>query len=166
VQVVISHVRLSKNDIDGHVHLYVDHHLPDHLLLEELLELPHLKVLSLLLDLYPGHHQLGVKEAHLTAEKEVSQQAEKEVYLWIEAEEVCLLIINPDLKVKVEVILLVQQGVGHLDGEKVNLHRHHQIDEVLLKLHNLNFFYHVLVTMYTIYFNYPITLIKHDVLLL
>jgi hypothetical protein len=77
VQVVISHVHLLKKDIDVPVHLYVDLHLPDHLLLEELLEL-HLKVLSPLLDLYPGHHQLGVREVHLTTEKEVNQQVEKE----------------------------------------------------------------------------------------
>lgn len=77
VQVVISHVLLLKKDIDVHVHPYVDLHLLDHLLLEELLEL-HLKVLNLLLGLYPGHHQLEVREVCLTTEKEVSQQAEKE----------------------------------------------------------------------------------------
>jgi hypothetical protein len=80
VQVVISHVLLPKKDIDVHVHPYVDLHPLGHLLLEELLELLRLKVLSLLLDPYPGHQQLEVREVHQTAEKEVNQQAEKEVY--------------------------------------------------------------------------------------
>lgn len=72
MQVVISHVHLLKKDIDVHVHPYADLHLPDHLLLEESLEL-HLKVLSPLLGLYPGHHQLEVREVCLTTEKEACQ---------------------------------------------------------------------------------------------
>lgn len=70
VQAVISHVHLLKKDIGVHVHPYVDLHPPDHLLLEELLGLHHLKALNLLLGPYPGHHQLEVREAHQTAEKE------------------------------------------------------------------------------------------------
>lgn len=35
---VVNHEHLLKKDIDEHAHLYVDLHLPDHLLLEELLE--------------------------------------------------------------------------------------------------------------------------------
>lgn len=52
VLVVINHVHPVKKDVDAHVHPYVDLHLPDLLLLEELLEHHHLRVHNRLLDLY------------------------------------------------------------------------------------------------------------------
>lgn len=50
-QVTISHVHLLKKGIDVYVHLNVDLHLPDHLLLEELQEHRHREVHNLLQDL-------------------------------------------------------------------------------------------------------------------